>query len=187
MARLIYSMLTSLDGYTEDEKGEFGWGAPEDEGLHSFFNDLASSVGTYLYGRKMYDTMLYWETAHTVPDQPKFMLDWARQWQATEKVVYSRTLTEPHSARTRLERDFELDAVRRLKDGSEHDLTVDGPDLAAQAIRGGLVDEIHPVVCPVVVGAGKRFLPDGVRLNLELIEERRFGNGVVAMRYGVRR
>jgi len=186
MAKLIYSMLTSLDGYTEDEHGDFGWGAPEDAEVHSYVNELASSVGTYLYGRRMYETMVYWETAHTIPDLPQFELDWARQWQAAEKIVYSRTLAEPRSARTRIEREFDPDAVRRLKAGAEHDITVDGPELAAQAIRAGLVDEFQMIVCPVVVGGGKRFFPDGVRLDLELVEERPFGNGVVALRYAVR-
>jgi dihydrofolate reductase len=186
MATLIYSMLTSLDGYTEDEHGDFGWGAPEDEEVHSYVNELASSVGTYLYGRRMYETMVYWETAHTIPDQPQFVLDWARQWQAAEKIVYSRTLAEPRSARTRIEREFDPDAVQRLKASTEHDITVDGPELAAQAIRAGLVDEFQMIVCPVVVGGGKRFFPGGVRLDLELVEERRFGNGVVVLRYAVR-
>jgi dihydrofolate reductase len=186
MAKLIYSTLTSLDGYTEDEHGNFGWGAPEDKGVHSYINELASSVGTYVYGRRMYEMMLYWETVHLTREQPQFILDWARQWQAAEKIVYSRTLAEPRSARTRIEREFDLDAARRLKAGTEHDITVDGPDLAAQAIRGGLVDEFQMIVCPVVVGGGKRFFPDGVRLNLELVEERRFGNGVVVLRYAVR-
>jgi dihydrofolate reductase len=186
MASLIYSMFTSLDGYTEDEKGRFGWGAPEDEELHSCINDLASSFGTYLYGRRMYETIVYWETAHKLRDQPPFVLDFARQWQAADKIVYSRTLTEPRSARTRIEREFNPDAVRRFKADSEHDITVDGPELAAQAIRAGLVDEFQIIVCPVVVGGGKRFFPDGVRLELELIEERRFHEGVVVLRYIVR-
>jgi dihydrofolate reductase len=186
MAKLIYSMLTSLDGYTEDEHGKFGWGVPDDEEVHSYINELASSVGTYLYGRRMYETMVYWETALTIPNQPQFVLDWARLWQATEKVVYSRTLTEPRSARTRIEREFDPDAVRRLKADSDHDITVDGPELAAEAIRAGVVDEFQIIVCPVVVGGGKRFFPDGVRLDLELVEERRFGNGVVVLRYVVR-
>ena len=139
MAKLIYSMLTSLDGYTEDEYGGVSWGAPDDEEVHSHINELASSFGTYLYGRRMYETMVYWETAHTDPDQPQFVLDWARQWQAAEKIVYSRTLAEPRSARTRIEREFEPDAVRRLKADADHDITVDGPEPAAHAIRAGLV------------------------------------------------
>ena len=186
MAKLIYSMLMSLDGYTEDEHGGFGWAAPEDEEVHSHINDLATSFGTYLYGRRMCETMVYWETAHTVPDQPRFVLDWARQWQAAEKIVYSRTLAEPRSARTRIERKFDPDAVRRLKANAEHGITVDGPELAAQAIRAGLVDEFQMIVFPVVVDSGKRFFPDGVRLDLQLVEERRFRNSVVVLRYAVR-
>jgi dihydrofolate reductase len=173
MGKLIYSMLISLDGYVEDEHSRLGWGAPEDEEVHSCINALASSPGTYLY-------------AHTIPDQPQFVLDWARQWKAAEKTVYSRTLAEPRSARVRLEREFNPDAVRRLKAEAEHDISVDGPELAAQAIRAGLVDEFQMIVCSVVVGEGKRFFPDGVRLDLELLEERRFFSGVVILRYGVR-
>ena len=179
-------MLMSLDGYVEDEHGNFGWGAPDDEAVHAYINELAASVGTYLYGRKMYETMVYWETAPMTPDQPQVALDWARQWQAAEKVVYSRTLAEPRSARTRIERAFDPDALRRLKARAEHDITVDGPALAAQALRAGLVDELQMIVCPVVVGGGKRFFPEGVQLNLELAEERRFGSGVVALRYTAR-
>jgi dihydrofolate reductase len=186
MAKLIYGMITSLDGYIEDEHGGFGWGAPEDDRVHSYINELASSVGTYLYGRRMYETMVFWETALTIPDQPQFIRDWARQWQAAEKIVYSRTLAEPRSARTQIEREFDPDAVRRLKADTQHDITVDGPELAAQAIRSGLVDEFQMIISPVVVGRGKRFFPDGVRMNLELVEERRFGNGVVVLRYIVR-
>jgi dihydrofolate reductase len=187
MGKLIHSMLTSLDGYTEDEHGRFGWGASADEEVHSSINALGSSIGTYLYGRRMYDTMVYWETAHTVPEQPQFVLDWARRWQAAEKVVFSRTLAEPRSARTRIEREFDANAVRRLKADAKHDISVDGPELAAQAMRAGLVDEFQMVVCPVIVGGGKRFFPNRVRLNLELLEERRFDSGVVILRYGVRR
>ncbi|HEU4324180.1 MAG TPA: dihydrofolate reductase family protein [Roseiflexaceae bacterium] len=186
MTRLIYSMIMSLDGYVEDARGDFGWGAPEDEEVHATVNELASSVGTYLYGRRMYETMVYWETAHTLPDQPQVELDWARQWQAAEKIVYSRTLAEPRSARTRIEREFDPDAIRQLKATAGHDITVDGPELAAQALRAGLVDEIQMIVCPVVVGGGKRFFPDDVRLDLELIEERRFDKGVLLLRYAVR-
>jgi dihydrofolate reductase len=185
MARLIYGMIQSLDGYTEDAQGKFGWGAPDEE-VHSYVNELASSVGTYLYGRRMYETMVYWETAHTDPDQSPVVLDWARQWQAAEKVVYSRTLAEPRSARTRIEREFDPEAVRRLKADAGHDITVNGPELAGQALRAGLVDEIQMIVYPVIVGGGKRFFPEGVRLDLELLEERRFGNGVVVLRYAVR-
>src|SRR5215472_9999629 len=185
MGKLIYSMLMSLDGYVEDEHGRFGWGAPEDEEVHSYINQLESSVGTYLYGRRMYETMVYWETAHTVPNQPQRALDWARQSQAAEKIVYSRTLAEPRSLRPRIERKFDRDVVRQLKADVRHDIAVAGPELAAQALRAGLVDELQMFVCPVVVGAGKRFFPDRVRLKLELVDEHRFRNGVVVLRYAV--
>jgi len=185
MVKLIYVMNTSLDGYVEDEQGGFGWTAPDKE-VNGYINDLTSSVGTYLYGRKMYDAMVYWETGYTAHDLPQFLLDWARQWQAAEKIVYSRTLDEPRTARTRIERDFDPDAVRRLKTDAVRDMTVNGPDLAAHALRAGLVDEVQMFVHPVIVGGGKRFFPDGVRSDLELIEERAFRNGVIAVRYAVR-
>jgi dihydrofolate reductase len=184
MAKLIYSMIQSLDGYTEDAHGDFSWGAP-DEDVHAYVNALGGSVGAYLYGRKMYEIMVYWETAHLLPDPSPVELDWARQWQRAEKIVYSRTLTEPRSARTRIEREFDADAVRRLKDSAAHDIAVAGPELAAHALRAGLVDELQMIVCPVVVGGGTRFFPADVRLDLTLLEERRFGNGVVVLRYGV--
>ncbi|TAK14159.1 MAG: deaminase [Anaerolineae bacterium] len=186
MAKLIYSMILSLDGYTEDAHGDFDWGKPDDEGLHAYINELASSVGTYLCGRRMYETMVFWETAHTLPDLPPVMLDWARLWQAAEKVVYSRTLAEPRSARTRIEREFDPGAVRQLKARAERDLTVDGPELAAQALQAGLVDELQLIVFPVLVGGGKRFFPEGIRLDLDLIGERRFSTGVVVLHYAVR-
>ena len=170
MGKLIYSMLVSLDGYVEDENGRFGWGAPKDEEVHSYINQLASSVDTYLYGRRMYETMVYWETAHTVPNQPRVVLDWARQWRAAEKVVYSRTLAEPRSARTRIEREFDPDAVRRLKADARHDITVDGPELAAHALRAGLVDELQMIVCPVVVGAAPTLMLRLAVLVLKLLE-----------------
>ena len=185
MAKLIYFMFTSLDGYTQDESGDFGWSAP-DEVVHAFANELAASVGTYLYGRKMYETMVYWETAHREPNQPQVMLDFAQQWQAAEKVVFSRTLTEPRSARTRIERELNPGWVRQLKADAAHDLGIDGPELAGQAIKAGLVDEVQMIVCPVVIGGGKRFFPEGVRLDLQLLEERRFDNGTVFLRYAVR-
>lgn len=185
MAKLIYSMITSLDGHIEDEHGGFDWAAPDEE-VHSYVNELGSSVGTYLFGRRMYETMVYWETAHMIPDQPQVVLDWARQWQAAEKIVYSRTLAEPRSERTRIKREFDADAVRRLKADAEHDIAVAGPELAAHAVRAGLVDEFQMIVCPVIVGGGKRFLPNSVRLDLELVEDRQFGNGVVVLRYTVR-
>jgi dihydrofolate reductase len=183
---LIYTMQISLDGYVEDEHGSFGFGAPDEE-MNPFINQLNSSVGTYLYGRRMYEAMVYWETAHTVPDLPQYLRDWTRQWQAAEKIVYSSTLAEPRSVRTRIEREFDPDVVRRLKDDARHDITVNGPGLAAHALRAGLVDELQMFVCPAVVGAGKPFFPDRVPLKLELVDERRFrSNGAVFLRYAVR-
>ncbi|TDP94979.1 dihydrofolate reductase family protein [Labedaea rhizosphaerae] len=187
MGKLIYSMIQSLDGYTKAADGTHGWGAPEDEELHGYINELSASVGTFLYGRRMYETMAYWETAHLHPGQPPVVLEWARLWQATEKVVYSRTLAEPSSARTRIEREFDPAAVRRLKDSSEQDLTIDGPELAGQAVKAGLVDEYHLIIAPVLVGGGTRFFPDGAHADLDLVEERGFANGVVVLRYSARR
>jgi dihydrofolate reductase len=181
MGRLIYSTLASLDGYIEDRDGNFGWAAPDEE-VHRFVNELERPVGTYLYGRRMYETMVYWETVD-LADQPDHVRDYAQIWQATEKIVYSRTLRDACSARTQIERDFDSEAVRRLKAGG--DLTVGGPNLAAEAIRAGLLDEYHAFVAPIVVGGGKRSLPDDVRLELELLDERRFRNGFVYLRYAV--
>ena len=185
MARLVYSAIASLDGYVEDENGTFDWAAPDEE-VHSFVNDLERQVGTYLYGRRMYETMVFWETAHALPDEPPVFVDYAELWQAADKVVYSRTLETVSSASTRIEREFDPEAVRRMKEEAEHDLSVGGPGLAAQAITAGLVDEYQLFLVPVVVGGGKRALPDGVRIGLELLDERRFGNGVVYLRYGGR-
>jgi dihydrofolate reductase len=182
MGRLIYSTIGSLDGYIEDRDGKFDWAEPDEE-VHRFVNDLERPVGTYLYGRRMYQVMAYWETAHTLADQRDVSREFAEIWQAAEKVVYSRTLDAPSSARTRIERAFEPEAVRQLKAAAGHDISVGGPDLAAQAIRAGLVDEYHLFVAPIVVGGGKRSLPDDVRVELELIDERRFGNGMVYLRY----
>jgi dihydrofolate reductase len=185
VAKLIYSAITSLDGYVADEEGEFDWSAPDEE-VHRFINDLERPIGTYLYGRRMYEVLVYWETAHRIPDQPPVLLDFAEIWQAADKIVYSKTLETVSSARTRIERDFDPDEVRRLKASAERDLTVGGPDLAAQAIRAGLVDEYQLFFTPIVVGGGKQSLPDGVRVDLELVDERRFGNGVVHLRYRAR-
>jgi dihydrofolate reductase len=182
MAKLIYSAITSLDGYVADENGNFDWAAPDEE-VHRFVNDLERPIGTYLYGRRIYETMIYWETAHTLPDQPPFIQDFAGIWQAADKIVYSKTLDTPSSARTRIERDFDPDAVRRMKASAERDISVGGPDLAAQAIKAGLVDEYHLFLTPIIVGGGKQSLPDNVRLELELLDERRFGNGVVHLHY----
>jgi dihydrofolate reductase len=185
MAKLIYSAITSLDGYVADEDGKFDWAAPDEE-VHSFVNDLERPVGTYLYGRRMYEVMAAWETAHTFADQRPVMQDFAQLWQAADKVVYSKTLETPSSARTRIEPNFDPEAVRQMKTQAERDLTVGGPDLAAQAIKAGLVDEFQLFFVPIVVGGGNQALPDHVRLKLELLDERRFGNGVVHLRYATR-
>jgi dihydrofolate reductase len=185
MAKLIYSAIASLDGYIADEDGNFDWAAPDEE-VHSFVNDLERPVGTYLYGRQMYQVMVPWETAHTFADQRPVMQDFARIWQAADKVVYSKTLETVSSARTRIEPDFDPEAVRQMKAQTERDITVGGPDLAAQAIKAGLVDEFHLFFVPIVVGGGNQALPDHVRLKLELLDERRFGNGVVHLRYATR-
>jgi dihydrofolate reductase len=184
MARLIYSAIASLDGYVADADGNFDWAAPDEE-VHGFVNDLERPIGSYLYGRRMYDTMVYWESADAVADQSPVMLDFARIWQSADKIVYSRSLERPRSARTRIERGFDPDAVRLLKASAERDLTVGGAELAAQAFRAGLVDECQLFLAPVLVGGGTRALPDGVRLRLELLGERRFRSGVVFLRYGV--
>jgi dihydrofolate reductase len=181
MAKLIYSAITSLDGYVAEENGSFDWAAPDEE-VHAFLNDLERRVGTYLYGRRMYETMGVWESM-PVDDQPAVVRDFAEIWRAADKIVYSKTLEEVSSARTRLERDFDAEAVREMKAAAEPDITVGGPDLAAQAITAGLVDEYQLFLTPVVVGGGKQSLPNDVRLQLELLGERRFGSGVVYLRY----
>jgi dihydrofolate reductase len=181
MAKLIYSAIASLDGYVADEDGNFDWAAPGEE-VHAFVNDLERPIGTYLYGRRMYETMAVWET---IADEQPVMQDYARIWQAADKIVYSRTLESVSSARTRIEREFDPAAVRQLKAGAERDLSVGGAELAGVALRAGVVDEIQLFLNPVAVGGGKRALPGGVRLELELLDERRFGGGVVYARYRV--
>jgi dihydrofolate reductase len=185
MAKLIYSAITSLDGYIADEDGNFDWAAPDQE-AHTLVNDLERPVGTYLYGRRMYEVMAPWETDPTLADQSRVMRDFAELWRAADKVVYSRTLETVSTARTRIERDFDPEAVRQLKATAGRDLTVGGPDLAAQAIKAGLVDEFQLFFVPIVVGGGNQALPDHVRLELELLDERRFGNGMVHLRYRTR-
>jgi len=185
MAKLIYSAITSLDGYVVDEEGNFDWAAPDEE-VHSFVNELERPVGTYLYGRRMYEVMAYWETAQTPGDQSSVVQDFAEIWQAADKIVYSKTLEMVSSARTRIERDFDPEAVRQLKASAGRDITVGGPDLAGQAIKAGLVDEFQLFVSPILVGGGKHSLPHDVHLKLELLDERRFGNGVVYLHYRTR-
>jgi dihydrofolate reductase len=184
MAKLIYSAITSLDGYVADREGNFDWSMPDEE-VHSFVNELERPIGTYLCGRLLYEVMVYWETI-TLADQPPVARDFAQLWRAADKIVYSRSLEAVTSARTRLEREFDPEAVRRLKATALRDISVGGPRLAAEALRAGLVDEIHLFLSPVIVGGGKRALPDDLRLRLELLNERRFGNGVVYLRYRIK-
>jgi dihydrofolate reductase len=181
MAKLIYSAIASLDGYVEDEQGRFEWAAPDEE-VHAFVNDCERPIGTYLYGRRMYDTMVYWETAGG-SDQRAVSRDYAEIWRAALKVVYSRTLQTVSSARTRIERDFDATAIRRLKESSESDISVGGAELAGQAMAAGLVDELQLLLTPIVVGGGKRALPANVLAQLELMDERRFRSGVVYLHY----
>jgi dihydrofolate reductase len=176
---LIYSAIASLDGYVEDERGKFDWAAPDEE-VHAFVNELERPVGTYLYGRRMYETMVAWET---MDDEHPVMRDYAELWRAAEKVVYSTSLEAPSSARTRIEREFDAAAVARLKDTAQADLGIGGSELAGQAIEAGLVDEYRAILVPVLVGAGKRMFPEGVRAELELLAERRFAGGAVYLRY----
>lgn len=184
MARLVYSAIASLDGYVADEGGNFDWAAPDEE-VHAFVNELERPIGTHLHGRRMYEVMVYWETAGTAADDHPIERDFAEIWRAADKVVYSRTLEDVSSARTRIERSFDPDAVRGLLASASRDVTVGGPELAAQAFAAGLVDECQLFLAPVVVGAGKRALPQGVFAKLELLDQRRFGNGMVYLRYGV--
>jgi dihydrofolate reductase len=185
VAKLIYSAIASLDGYVEDERGKFDWAAPDDD-VHAFVNDLERPIGTYLYGRRMYETMVFWETVDTGRDQPAVSRDFAEIWRAAEKIVYSRTLQATSGVRTRIERDFDPGAIRQLKESSRRDITVGGSALAGQAIAAGLVDQCHLFLAPIVVGGGKRALPDNVHARLELLAERRFRGGVVHLHYGVR-
>ena len=182
MAKLIYSAITSLDGYVEDTNGKFEWAAPDEE-VHAFVNDLERPIATYLYGRRMYDTMVFWETADMRSDEPAVFRDFAEIWQRAEKIVYSRTLQAASSPRTRIERDFSPGAIRQLKSVSGSDMAIGGSELAGQALAAGLVDECQLFLNPVVVGGGKRALPDDVRADLELVNEHRFRSGVVHLHY----
>ena len=185
MGKLRYTAITSLDGYTADAQGSFDWAAP-DEAVHSFVNDLERDIGTYLYGRRMYEVMQYWETAPTDDGQPSYLADYARIWQATDKIVYSTTLDNVSTARTKLEPSFDPDTVRAMKEESERELSIGGPGLAASALRAGLVDDIGVIVVPAVVGGGTAFLPDGLRLDLELLDEHGFPDGAVYLAYRVK-
>jgi dihydrofolate reductase len=182
MARLVYTGITSLDGYISDAEGSFDWSAPDEE-VHAFVNDLERPVGTYLYGRRLYETMVAWETMDTSPDEPEVVRDYTRIWKSADKVVFSATLGSVSSERTRLERVFDPLAIAALVASSDRDVSIGGAQLAAAALHAGIVDELHVFVNPVVVGGGTRFLPDGVRLELELVGENRFANGVVHCHY----
>ena len=181
MARLIYSAITSLDGYIADENGNFDWAAPDEE-VHAFVNDLERQIGTHLYGRRMYNVMAAWETMD-IGDEPPVIQDYAQIWRAADKIVYSRTLETATSAQTRIVRDFDPAAVRQMKANAERDISIGGPEIAAQALKSGLVDEIHLFLTPITIGGGTQALPNHVRLKLELLDERRFSSGVIHLHY----
>ena len=185
MARLIYSAIASLDGYVADQHGNFSLLAPDEE-LHAVVNDLERTVGTHLYGRRMYEVMVWWETVETA-GEPDVMRDFAEIWWAADKIVYSRTLKSVASERTRIEREFDAETVRQMKATTERDISIGGPELAGQALAAGLVDECHLFLNPIIIGGGNPALPGDLRLPLELLEERRFGNGVVYLRHAARR
>ena len=182
MAKLIFSAILSLDGYIADKRGNFDWAMPSEQ-VHAFINDLMRPVGTYLYGRRMYQVMVVWEDLDGLPDPTPVMREFAQLWQQADKIVYSKTLESVASARTRLERVFDPQAVRDMKKTKRADLTVAGPELAAQAFQSGLVDECQLFITPIMVGSGKPALPSNLLLRLELIEQRRFDNGMVYLRY----
>ncbi len=183
MSKLVYAAIASLDGYVADDEGNFDWAAPDEE-LHAFVNELERRIGTYLYGRRMYETMAVWET-FALEEEPPEVRDYAEIWRATDKIVFSRTLEKVTSSRTRIERSFDAAAVRDLKAEASSDLSIGAAELASQAVRAGLVDELHLFVVPVLVGGGRRFLGEGVSARLELLDERRFGSGAVHLHYRV--
>ena len=182
MAKLIYSAICSLDGYVADEDGDFTWARPDDE-LHAFVNDLERPIGTYLYGRRMYETMVFWETAEVLPGQSDPAAEYVDIWQAADKVVFSRTLEGASSERTRIEREFDADAIRQLKTETERDISIGGSELAGQAILAGLVDEYHLFINPIVVGGGTAAFRSDARVELELADQRRFASGVIHLHY----
>ena len=184
MAKLIYAAIASLDGYVSDRDGNFDWAAPDEE-VHAFVNDLERAVGTYLYGRRIYEVMVAWETM-PLADQPAVIRDFAEIWRSADKVVYSTTLETASTSRTRIERAFDPHAVRQMKATAARDISVGGPGLAAEAIRAGLVDECHLFLTPILVGGGTPSFPHDVRIELELLDERRFANGVVHLHYRTR-
>jgi len=182
MAHLIYSAISSLDGYIEDADGNFDWAMPDEE-VHRFINNLERAAGTYLYGRRMYETMMVWETDPSLAADSPLTRDFAEIWQAANKIVFSKTLETVSTRRTQLERSLDPEAIRHLKETVEADILIGGPELAAQAFQSGLIDECHLFLTPIIVGGGKRSLPDNIRLELALLEKRRFGNGTVFLRY----
>ncbi len=184
MAKLIYPINISLDGYMEDACGNIDWTISDDE-VFAFWSDFQRPIGTYLYGRRTYESMVYWETASPSGDQPEAVREFAQIWRAAEKVVYSRTLQTESSARTRIERKFDPDAIRRLKESAEADITIGGPELAGQAMSVGLIDECHLLLNPIALGGGKRALPNNLRMRLELLGEHHFRSGVVRLHYRV--
>ncbi len=185
MGKLIYAANISLDGYLEDESGAFDWSVPDEE-VHAFWNEHERHIGTSLYGRRMYETMRVWEDDEWLTDEPAVVREYAQIWRASDKIVYSSTLTEVSTARTRIELSFDPQAIRYLKEASSADLSIGGATLGAEAFRHGLVDECVLLICPVLVGGGKPALPQGVRLDLDLLDERRFANGVIGVRHAVR-
>ena len=185
MAQLIYSAISSLDGYIEDTDGKFDWAMPDEE-VHQFANDLERGAGAHLYGRRMYETMMVWENDPTLAAESPLLRDFAEIWQAADKIVYSKTLGAVSTRKTQIERNFDPEAIRQLKEASEHEILIGGANLAAHAFRAGLIDECQLFLTPIIVGGGKPALPNNVRLELELLEERRFGNGMVFLRYRVR-
>jgi dihydrofolate reductase len=185
MAHLIYSALMSLDGYIEGPDGNFDWAAPDDE-AHQYINDLERTTGTYLFGRRMYETMLVWETEPSLAASSPIAQDYAEIWQAADKIVYSKTLEAVSTRRTRIEREFDPEAIKQLKASARQHIGIGGPDLAAHAFGSGLVDELHLFLVPIIVGGGKKALPDNVRLELKLLKEHRFGNGMLHLHYQVK-
>ena len=185
MAHLIYSAISSLDGYIEDTEGKFDWAAPDEE-VHAFANDLERTASTHLYGRRMYETMQVWETEPEFTADSALLRDYAALWQAADKIVYSTTLKSVSTLRTRIERHFDVDAIRQLKETADGDISIGGPEIAARAFQSGLVDEIQLFLVPILVGGGKKALPAAVRLELELMEEKRFKGGVAVLRYRAR-
>jgi dihydrofolate reductase len=184
VAKLIYAAIASLDGYVEDASGRFDWAAPDEE-VHGFVNDLERPIATHLYGRRMYETMVFWETAGLADDDPEVIRDFASVWRAADKIVFSKTLTSAASARTRIEREFDPGRIRQLKQRAGTDLSIGGADLAGQALAAGLVDEVQLFLVPAIVGGGKRALPAGVQSRLRLVDTRAFAGGVVYLHHAV--